>query len=105
LNLATYQKNASQSKEVYPRNTKVIHYSKVNECIISEAERRKGTILLLQKNTFGGWRDGSAVKSNDYSSRGPEFNSQQHDGSQSIMGSDPFSGVLEESSSVLTYIK
>jgi hypothetical protein len=30
-----------------------------------------------------GWRDGSAVKSTDCSSRGPEFNSQQpHDGSQ-----------------------
>jgi hypothetical protein len=37
-----------------------------------------------------GWRDGSAVKSTDYSSRGPEFNSQQpHGGSQlSLMGSD-----------------
>jgi hypothetical protein len=37
-----------------------------------------------------GWRDGSAVKSNDCSSRGSEFNSQQpHDGSQpSVMGSD-----------------
>jgi hypothetical protein len=40
--------------------------------------------------TTGGWRDGSAVKSTDYSSRGPEFNSQQpHGGPQpSIMGSD-----------------
>jgi hypothetical protein len=38
----------------------------------------------------GGWRDGSAVKSIDCSSRGPEFNSQQpHCGSQpSVMGSD-----------------
>jgi hypothetical protein len=36
------------------------------------------------------WRDGSAVKSPDCSSRGPEFNSQQpHGGSQpSVMGSD-----------------
>jgi hypothetical protein len=36
------------------------------------------------------WRDGSAVKSTDCSSRGPEFNSQQpHGGSQpSVMGSD-----------------
>jgi len=35
-----------------------------------------------------GWRDGSAVKSTDCSSRGPEFNSQQpHGGSQpSVMG-------------------
>jgi hypothetical protein len=38
-----------------------------------------------------GWRDGSAVKSTDCSSRGPEFNSQQlHGGSQpSIRESDP----------------
>jgi hypothetical protein len=37
-----------------------------------------------------GWRDGSAVKSTDCSSRDPEFNSQQaHSGSQpSAMGSD-----------------
>ena len=36
------------------------------------------------------WRDGSVVKSTDYSYRGPEFKSQQsHGGSQSsIMGSD-----------------
>ena len=38
------------------------------------------------------WRDGSVVKSTDYSSRGPEFKSQQpHGGSQpSIMRSDTF---------------
>jgi hypothetical protein len=37
-----------------------------------------------------GWRDGSAVKSIDYSSKGPEFNSQQPHGSSqpSVMGSD-----------------
>jgi hypothetical protein len=37
-----------------------------------------------------GWRDGSAVKSTDCSSRGLEFNSQQlHGGSQpSVMGSN-----------------
>ena len=37
-----------------------------------------------------GWRDGSEVKSTDYSSRGPGFNSQQqHGGSQpSVMGSN-----------------
>jgi hypothetical protein len=37
-----------------------------------------------------GWRNGSAAKSTDYSSKGPEFNSQQtHGGSQpSVMGSD-----------------
>jgi hypothetical protein len=48
-----------------------------------------------QRMTFkiadsGSWRDGSAVKSTDCSSRGPEFSSQQpHGGSQpSVMGSD-----------------
>jgi hypothetical protein len=42
------------------------------------------------KGKAGGWRDGSAVKSIDCSSRGPEFKSQQpHGGSQpSVMGSD-----------------
>jgi hypothetical protein len=37
-----------------------------------------------------GWRDDSAVKNTDCSSRDPEFNSQQtHGGSQpSVMGSD-----------------
>jgi hypothetical protein len=38
---------------------------------------------ILHKK-FEGWRDGSAVKSTDCSSRGPEFKSQQpHGGSQS----------------------
>jgi hypothetical protein len=42
------------------------------------------------KAECGGWRDSSAVKSTDCSSRGPKFNSQQpHGGSQpSVMGSD-----------------
>jgi hypothetical protein len=53
------------------------------------------------------WRDGSAVKSTDCSSRGPEFNSQQpHAGSQtSVMGSMPSSGVSEDSYNVFIYIK
>jgi hypothetical protein len=39
---------------------------------------------------LGGWRDGSAVKSTDFFTRGPEFNSQQpHGGLQPfIMGSN-----------------
>jgi hypothetical protein len=42
------------------------------------------------KNKTNSWRDGSAVKSTDCSSRGPEFNSQQPYGSlqPSVMGSD-----------------
>jgi hypothetical protein len=46
--------------------------------------------LFFKKNQ--GWRDGSAVKSTDCSSRGPEFNSQRpHGGSQSsVIGSNAF---------------
>jgi hypothetical protein len=44
----------------------------------------------VQKDTAQGWKDGSAVKSTDCSSEGPEFKSQQpHGGSQpSVMRSD-----------------
>jgi len=57
------------------------------------------------KSISRGWKDGSVVKSTDYSSRGPEFKSQQpHGGSQpSVMRSDPFSGVPEDNYSVLIY--
>jgi hypothetical protein len=59
------------------------------------------------KKYTAGWRDGSAVKSIDSSSRGPEFKSQQpHGGSQpSVMGSSAPSDVSEDSYSVLTYNK
>jgi hypothetical protein len=42
------------------------------------------------KSNYRGWRDGSAVKSTNCTSKGPEFNSQQqHGGSQpSVMESD-----------------
>jgi hypothetical protein len=54
----------------------------------------------------GGWRDGSAVKISDCSSKGPGFKSQQaHGGSQpSVMGSDALFWD-EDSYSVLTYYK
>jgi hypothetical protein len=47
---------------------------------------------MLFIENIRGWRDGSAVKSTDCSSRGPEFNPQQpYGGSQpSVMGSDVF---------------
>ena len=51
-----------------------------------------------------GWKDGSVVKSNVYSFRGREFNTQQpHGGSQpAVMGSDAlFWCVSEDSYSVL----
>jgi hypothetical protein len=46
--------------------------------------------VVFLKIILRGWRDGSAVKITDGSSRGPEFNPQQlHGGSQpSVMGSD-----------------
>lgn len=61
----------------------------------------------VEKISPGGWRDGSAVRSTDCSSRGHEFNPQQpHGGSQpSVTDTMPSSGVFEESESVLTYIK
>ena len=37
----------------------------------------KGPENTWLNNVFVGWRDGSAVKNTDCSSRGPEFNSQQ----------------------------
>jgi hypothetical protein len=45
---------------------------------------------MCNKKEKEDWRDGSAFKSTDCSSRGPEFNSQQpRGGSQpSVMGSD-----------------
>jgi hypothetical protein len=43
----------------------------------------KTFVIENENNYYWGWRDGSAVKSTDCSSRGPEFNSQQpHGGSQ-----------------------
>ena len=60
---------------------------------------------MLFKSEKEGWRDGSAVKSTDCASRGPEFKSKQPPGvsQPSIMRSDALSGVSEDSYSVLTY--
>jgi hypothetical protein len=62
---------------------------------------REGLKMLMEA-----WKDGSAVKSTDCSSKGSKFNSQQlHGGSQpSVMGTDALSGVSENSYSVPTYI-
>ena len=65
-------------------------------------------LILIMLRYSGGWWDGSAGKSTDCSSKGPEFKSQQpHGGSQpSAMISDapmPSSGVSEDSYSVPTY--
>jgi hypothetical protein len=54
-----------------------------------------------------GWRDGSAVKSTDCSSRGPEFKSQQpHGGSQpSVTRPDSLSWCLKTATVYLHMIK
>jgi hypothetical protein len=58
------------------------------------------------KNKNSGWRDDSAVKNTNCSSRGPEFNSQQPHGGPSVMGSDAlFWCVSEESYSVFIEIE
>jgi hypothetical protein len=61
----------------------------------------------MSKCPVVGWRDGSMVKSTDYSSRCPEFNSQQpHGDSQpSVIDSNALSGVSDDSNSILIYIK
>jgi hypothetical protein len=57
----------------------------------SKASCALGEGCVTKQNLYPkGWRDGSVIKSTDYSSRGPEFNYQQpHGGLQtSVMGSD-----------------
>ena len=51
-----------------------------------------------------GWRDGSAVKSTDFSSTGPEFNSQQSlvVPLTFVMGLEPPFGVSEDNDSIPT---
>jgi hypothetical protein len=59
------------------------------------------------RNSLQGWRFGSAVKSTDCSSQGPEFKSQQPlGGSQPLVMRSDFlsSGVSEDSYRVLIYI-
>jgi hypothetical protein len=54
-------------------------------------------MILLLRDFRGGWRDGSAVKSTDCSSKGPEFKSQQPHG-------DSQSSILELMPSFGTHI-
>jgi hypothetical protein len=60
----------------------------------SDLKEEQGGIPVIchergrNKTRVSGWRDGTAVKSIDCSSRGPEFNSQQPHGGSSVMGSD-----------------
>jgi hypothetical protein len=63
-------------------------------------------ILLGKGGQLLGWRDGSVVKSNNCSSRGPEFNFQQPPGGSqpSVMGSAALFWS-EESNGVLIYIE
>jgi hypothetical protein len=67
------------------------HVQKLEALIPLKVEVPMGYLTLgLKKSCSWGWRDGSVVKSTDWTSKGPEFKSQQpHGGSQtSIMRSD-----------------
>jgi hypothetical protein len=57
-----------------------------------EAHLKKKERIKERKEVWGGWQDGSVVKSTDCSSEGPEFKSQQpYGGSQpSVTKSDAF---------------
>jgi hypothetical protein len=67
---------------------------------------KKNLNFRLENSLKGGWRDGSAVKTTDCSSRGPEFKSQQPHGGSQPSAVDPMtsSGVSEDNYSVFTYI-
>jgi hypothetical protein len=56
----------------------------------TEMERQRETVILRKKKGTGGWRDGSAGKSTDCSSEGPEFKSQEPHGvsQQFVLRSD-----------------
>jgi hypothetical protein len=71
----------------------------VSETQMDSVTWRGDTVRLHNQTTHAqGWRDGSAVKSTDCSSRGPEFKSQQpHGGSQPSVTSVP-EGLMPSSS-------
>jgi hypothetical protein len=74
--------------------------------IIRTLKATQNSLMIGIKNlVFGGWRDGSAVKSTDCSSRGPRFNSQHPHGSlqPSIIGSDALFWYLK-TATVYSYI-
>jgi hypothetical protein len=58
--------------------------------VFSISKKKKRYFFSFSRYRKLGWRDGSAIKSTDCSSKGPEFKSQQpHGGSQpSVMRSD-----------------
>jgi hypothetical protein len=70
---------------------------------VDEEGRLAGIVLT---HLASGWRDGSAVKNTDCSSKGPEFNSQQpHGGSQpSVIRSDALFWCISRQHTVYSYI-
>jgi hypothetical protein len=67
-------------KVKYFKQTVIFLYGGGTKQRASNARKLKETIK--SRNQLWGWRDGSAVKSTDCSSEGPEFKSQQpHGGS------------------------
>jgi hypothetical protein len=71
------------------------HLALMEQEIISTEDKSRTnggkSLKVKTRRSKQGWRAGSAVKSTDCSSEGPEFKSQQpHGGSQpSVMTSDP----------------
>jgi hypothetical protein len=82
-------------------HTTYMHAYRQNICTYKKVRR----IKPLKTKPLG-WRDGSAVKSTDCSSRDPEFNSQQpHGGSQpSVMGSDALFWCVLKTVTVYSHI-
>jgi len=88
-----------------PRSTAVQLAGKRQRLELERLQNNNKNKEQQQQNQ--GWRDGLEIKSADCSSRGPVFNFQQpHGGSQpSVMGSNGLFWCVEDSYSVLTYIK
>ena len=85
--LALYVSSPQEFKTTHTNRTKNAHFRNFREVWPSEMLKR---CTEVSDFTIGGWRDGSAVKSTDCSSRGHEFNSQQPQGGLqlSVVGSD-----------------
>jgi hypothetical protein len=81
--------NSKGSKAV-KKNKKIGHLTGSMHKVLTTKRNEQSLMHMGVKNRLLGWRGGSAVKSTDCSSRGPEFKSQQpHGGSQpSVMRSD-----------------
>jgi hypothetical protein len=65
------------------KNDQAGHLEKITDSDILSSGSNCLTLRATVKKEYTCWRNGSAVKSTDYFSRGPRFNSQNlHDSSQ-----------------------